>query len=142
LSSQRPILIVDDDESIRAALTQVLELGGYAVASAGDGAAALERLRSGERPALLLVDLVMPTLDGWQLCAELARDPDLGSIPVVILSAAWNLHNERTGGLQPAATLLKPINFKLLFEIVERFCGRARPAPREAHAPPYAKKAK
>jgi CheY-like chemotaxis protein len=77
----------------------------------------------------------MPTMDGWELCAEIARSPDFAAIPVVILSAAWNLHNERTSALKTAAALLKPINFKRLFELVERFCGSPSPVPREQPPP-------
>jgi CheY-like chemotaxis protein len=127
----RPILIVEDDASLRDALAQVLSFGGYAVATAADGAAALEVVRSANPPCLILADLVMAGMDGWELCAELRRLPAAASIPVVVLSAAWNLHNERTTAIRAAATLLKPINFKRLFELVERFCGAAV-APREA----------
>ncbi len=136
------ILVVEDDPSIRDALAQVLGIGGYDVEAASDGAAALGRLRAGLRPGLVLCDLVMPTMDGWELCAEMARHPELARIPVVVLSAAWNLHSERTSGLKPAAALLKPINFKRLFELVERFCGSPAPVPHEAPVPPAAPRAK
>lgn len=84
----RSILLVEDDELIRRAIQMVLEWEGYQVDCAANGQEALDYLRSGHRPSLILLDLMMPVLDGEQFREEQARDPELASIPVIVVSAA------------------------------------------------------
>jgi CheY-like chemotaxis protein len=81
------ILLVEDDELLRGAMRLVLEWEGYRVACAGDGRQALDFLRAGGRPALILLDVTLPVLDGWQFRREQRRDPELAAIPVVVVSA-------------------------------------------------------
>ena len=81
------ILLVEDDELLRGAMQMVLEWEGYRVACAGDGREALDFLRAGETPALILLDVMLPVLDGWQFRREQRRDPELAAIPVVVVSA-------------------------------------------------------
>jgi CheY-like chemotaxis protein len=81
------ILIVEDDVDIREALTQILEEEGYAVREAGNGREALELMRSGPVPALILLDLMMPVMNGWQFRAEQLKDPRIAGVPVLIISA-------------------------------------------------------
>ena len=81
------ILLVEDDELLRGAMKMVLEWEGYRVACAGDGREALDFLRAGETPALILLDVMLPVLDGWQFRREQRRDPELAAIPVVVVSA-------------------------------------------------------
>ena len=81
------ILLVEDDELLRGAMRLVLEWEGYRVDCAGDGRQALDYLRAGERPALILLDVMLPVLDGWQFRREQRRDPELAAIPVVVVSA-------------------------------------------------------
>ena len=81
------ILLVEDDELLRGAMKMVLEWEGYRVACAGDGREALDYLRAGERPALILLDLMLPGLDGWQFRREQRGDPALAAVPVVVVSA-------------------------------------------------------
>jgi CheY-like chemotaxis protein len=116
------ILVVDDDAGIREALTDILEDEGYSVSSAPDGLAALEILRSQQmRPRLVLLDLMMPRMNGWQFRAEQRQDPDLAAIPVVVISAGGSTR-EQTQVLDVAEYLPKPIAFDQLFGIVERYC--------------------
>jgi CheY-like chemotaxis protein len=82
------VLIVDNDEGVRESLTALLEDHDYDVAVAGDGAAALAMLRDGYRPGVILLDLAMPVMDGWDFRAAQLRDPALSAIPVVVMSAA------------------------------------------------------
>src|SRR5262245_31086349 len=82
------ILVVEDDVDIRASVRAMLEDEGYAVSTADNGVRALERLSAGERPCLMLVDLLMPTMDGLELIERVRARPDLAGIPVVALSAA------------------------------------------------------
>src|SRR5262245_34872901 len=81
------VLIVDDDYDIRATLHEILSDEGYDVASSANGFEALQALRSGTAPCLILLDLMMPVMDGWQFRAQQLSDPTLASIPVVVLSA-------------------------------------------------------
>lgn len=82
------ILVVDDDPDLRASVGILLELAGYAVVTAGDGAAALDYLRSHPLPALVVLDLMMPQVDGWEVLTRLRSDASLSDIPVVVCSAA------------------------------------------------------
>jgi len=84
---ERRILLVEDDETIRADLAAALRARGFAVDLAENGSDALERLRSGPRPALIVVDLIMPVMNGWDFLRVKREDPGLASIPVVIVSA-------------------------------------------------------
>jgi CheY-like chemotaxis protein len=114
------ILVVDDDRAIREALTGILEQEGYEVAAASNGQAALERLRAGPAPALLIVDLLMPVLSGWELCCAMSRDPRWADLPVVIVSATDEIPGPLPG---PAIQVLaKPIPFDRLLAEVERHC--------------------
>jgi CheY-like chemotaxis protein len=81
------ILIVDDDTDFREALRQVLEEEGCAVQEAADGKIALAVLQSDAPPQLILLDLEMPVMNGWDLYAALQKDPALATIPVAVLSA-------------------------------------------------------
>jgi CheY-like chemotaxis protein len=117
------IMVVDDDAGIREALTDILEDEGYVVTSAPDGLAALEMLREQQmRPRLVLLDLMMPRMNGWQFRAEQRQDPDLAAIPVVVISASGNAR-EQSQVLGAAEYLPKPIEFDQLVGIVERYCG-------------------
>jgi CheY-like chemotaxis protein len=82
------VLVVDDDSAVRTALKELFETEGYAVAVAANGRAALNHLRTGLRPCVVLLDLMMPVMDGWDFRTEQLKDPVLRSIPVFILTAA------------------------------------------------------
>jgi CheY-like chemotaxis protein len=114
------ILVVEDDSAIREALRGILQGEGYAVETASNGHEALERLRHEPPPGLLIVDLVMPVLNGWDLCLALSRDPRLAALPVVVVSARNDLH--RPLPLGQARVLRKPIHFDSLLEEIERHC--------------------
>ena len=79
------ILLIEDDAELREAMQETLALRGHDVTSAGDGRDALRRMR-GTRPDLVILDLMMPVMDGWQFRAELKRDPALADIPIVVIS--------------------------------------------------------
>ena len=113
------ILVVDDDESLCATLSEFLADEGYGALRADDGAAALDLLRApgAPRPDLILLDLSMPGMDGWRFREEQAADPELCSIPVVLVTA------DRRSDLGGADVLLKPLNLALLGETVRRRLG-------------------
>jgi len=87
------VLIVDDDASFRRALRERLETEGYSVVEAANGLAALGRLRDGLRPSVIVFDLMMPVMDGWDFRFWQLNDPDLRDIPVVLVTAAGFSHS-------------------------------------------------
>lgn len=114
----KTILVVDDDIDLRETLGEVLVDEGYRVELAGNGLEALESLRGGLSPSLILLDLMMPVMDGWQFRAEQRRDEALAEIPVVIVSASGNWH-EQEERLE-AECVRKPIDFDRLLALIQR----------------------
>jgi len=84
----RNILVVDDDPDIRTALSELLESEGYQVQAAPNGAVALAQLRAGARPCAIVLDLMMPHMNGWEFRAAQLGDPELREIPIVLLTAS------------------------------------------------------
>jgi CheY-like chemotaxis protein len=82
------IFVVEDEPVLRLSMRRLLEWEGFRVSCAADGREALNRLRDGDPPTLILLDLRMPGLDGWQFLAEQKRDETLAGIPVVVVSAS------------------------------------------------------
>jgi len=119
--SCRSILVVDDDPDVRDAVADVLGDEGYQVTSAGSGREALEQLRKQTRPSLILLDMVMPDMDGWRFRMELKKQPELAAIPVVILSAHGNVRDAALA-LGASDYLRKPLQADSLLEIAERYC--------------------
>ncbi len=81
------VLVIDDDEGIRVALAEILEMFGYHVAVAADGQEGVELLRLGLEPNVIVLDLMMPRMDGWAFLALLRSDPKFRDVPVVVASA-------------------------------------------------------
>ena len=104
------ILVVDDEPLLRTVLRDVLESAGYSVLVAGDGRSAL-RIAKAERPNCILLDIIMPELDGYETCRLLKADPELKAIPVFLISATTDLrvvdNAERVGA---AGVFPKPIS--------------------------------
>jgi CheY-like chemotaxis protein len=115
----KSILIVDDDADVREMLSQFFSIEGYSVATARNGKDALDTLRQGADVDLILLDLMMPVMDGWQFRVEQQRDPKLAGIPVVVLSAVYNAR-ERAGLLGAVDYMQKPVEFDKLIETAER----------------------
>jgi CheY-like chemotaxis protein len=117
--SRRTILVVDDDPLIRDAVRELLTDNGYEVAVAEDGLAALERLASMPPPSLILLDLRMPRLDGWQFLARRSGSPGSERVPVVLLSGMTFIRDA------PGVVdfLAKPLRPEKLLDCVRRFCG-------------------
>jgi CheY-like chemotaxis protein len=135
LSCPASVLVVEDNDDIREAIGAILESEGYEIALAEDGERAIELLAALPRPCLLLVDLIMPKMDGWQLLQRLSRDDRLATIPVVVMSAA------ASPATVPAhRTLKKPVDLEILVQIVrDHCCGERDPGPprdRLGSAPP------
>ena len=112
------IFVVEDDFFIRDMLVELLEEEGYTVASAANGHEALALLReTADPPALILLDLMMPVMDGRQFRAAQQDDALLQSVPVIVLTASSD-NEELPASFQPAAYVPKPINLQLLLETV------------------------
>jgi len=117
-------MLVEDHEDVRNALELVLRTEGYDVAVAADGAAALRRLREGFSPAVILLDLNMAGVNGCGFRAEQLRDPQLASIPVVVLSGDGDVR-QRAAKLGVAGWLQKPLEIDEMLAVVSRFCPPA-----------------
>ncbi len=114
------ILVVDDDVDARESMVDVLERRGCAVESAGDGAAALARLRAGLRPSVMLIDLFLPRMDGADLLASIRSDPALASVRVIVVTG---LASGKVRSLVAAdGYLFKPFGADELWREVERVC--------------------
>jgi CheY-like chemotaxis protein len=116
------VLIVEDDDDMRESLQALLERKGFAVTSASNGLEALEQLRDGVRPGIILLDLMMPVMDGWELQRELAKDPALATIPVALLSGVAHLTNE-AHTLGAVACFTKPVDLARLYALCREHCA-------------------
>jgi CheY-like chemotaxis protein len=118
----RLVLIVDDDADIRESLELLLGRHGYDVATAADGTEALEQLRAQRRkPCLILLDLMMPVMNGIELQAALESDPRLANIPVVVITGAGARVADRASARRHHV-LAKPFDVSALLATVGRFC--------------------
>jgi two-component system chemotaxis response regulator CheY len=115
------ILLVEDDVDIRESMADILESRGYQVTAAGDGLEALERLERGPLPCLIMLDLMLPAMSGWEFRRRQLADNRWSGIPVVLLSGVNNLPQE-SRRLKAVAFLPKPINFDSLYDVIERYC--------------------
>ena len=117
----REVLIVEDDLDIRDTLSQILEFEGYRVHGAENGKEALAKLRNGSRPGLILLDLMMPVMDGWQFRVEQKKDETLSNIPVVIISADGRA-GQKANEIGAVGYLMKPVELETLIRTVVRHC--------------------
>jgi CheY-like chemotaxis protein len=116
------ILIVDDARDIRLLLRVRLQKVGYTVADAANGQEALEHLAATtDRPCLILLDLMMPVMNGWEFRARQLADPALATIPVVVLSAAPP-SDAATEALHAVAVLKKPPDIAAVLTLAARYC--------------------
>jgi CheY-like chemotaxis protein len=118
-----PILIVEDDSDLREMMEQLLSLEGFNPVTAANGRQALDYLRSSGTPNVILLDLMMPVMDGWEFRREQERDPAIARVPVVVLSA---LDEQRAGNLGADAFLKKPLDFDRLLALVRHYCREPR----------------
>jgi CheY-like chemotaxis protein len=113
-------MVVEDDPDTREMLGRFLELEGFSVRMAANGRQALDQLEAGDRPCVILLDLMMPVMDGWQFRKAQSSDADLSRIPVIVVSAAGR---DRVEQVEADGFLLKPVNLDELLTRVERFCS-------------------
>ncbi|HXN85395.1 MAG TPA: response regulator [Candidatus Binataceae bacterium] len=112
------ILVVDDDQGGLEALSDILEYEGYTVERAQNGLQALEHLQqSRPLPNLIILDLLMPVMDGWEFRTRQKEDPALAEVPVLVITAI-----SATAGIDAAEILHKPIDVDALLRAVARHC--------------------
>jgi CheY-like chemotaxis protein len=125
------ILLVDDDADLRESLAEALEEAGYTVDRAGNGQEALQKLRShtgAERPVAVLLDLLMPVMNGWQFCQLKRRDPAVADIPVIAMSGAVSRDPRSPYFIEVEDFLAKPVEFEDLLHKLRAMVARPRPA--------------
>lgn len=124
MSAAHTILIVEDDRDIRDVLADILVDEGYHVLLAEDGLEGLQRLTEGPQPALILLDLMMPHMDGFQFRDEQRKNPAWRDIPIVLLTAGGDLP-DKARQLDAADALRKPVKLEALLEMIARFAPPA-----------------
>ncbi|MFP2907142.1 response regulator [Pyxidicoccus sp. 3LFB2] len=115
---RRSVLVVEDDEDIRAAIAEILEGEGYEVTIAANGSEALEELRQMPRPCLILLDLMMPVMNGHEFLAHIRDTPRMQAVPVLVLTAVSTEAPPGARGL-----LRKPFIVEELLDAVQTLCG-------------------
>jgi len=125
---EQPVLIVDDDTDSREALALLLKHEGYRVAMAANGQEALSYLHAGPSPCLILLDLKMPVMDGWEFLQRQQAEEHLANIPVLAISggADWRTIDSLRGAV---GWFTKPIRIEALLAEMEQWC-QARPYER------------
>lgn len=117
------ILLVDDDAGALAALADILSIEGYAVQSMSNGREAMDLLADSRPPSLIILDLFMPVMDGWQFLAEMKSNSRLRSVPVVVVSAFDTQ-------VEADAFFTKPINLESLLRTITELVEARRRDPR------------
>lgn len=115
------ILLVEDDDDIRESLTELLRSRGYEVTAVTNGRDALERLMSGPPPCMIILDLMLPVMDGWEFRAQQMANSNWAAIPVVVLSGVPDAQQHALN-LKAADFLGKPIDLDRLYKTVEQYC--------------------
>lgn len=118
--TRRPtVLVVDDNADAVAALAQILEYEGYIVATAYDGREALQYLATHPLPGLIILDLMMPVMNGWEFRAKIAKLPNYANVPIVVMTAL-----AEAAEIDAAAIIPKPIDLKRLLRVMDRLLIR------------------
>lgn len=119
------ILVVEDDEPLRSALCEALEDAGFRAVGATNGLHALAQLETLDRPNLIILDLMMPVMNGWDFHTHLKANPSLSTVPVLLLSA-YVRRDSHTGPQDVAGALQKPVSVDDLLAWVGRLAVRMR----------------
>jgi CheY-like chemotaxis protein len=119
------VLLIEDDEDIRDVFGEALRAAGHEVVVAATGRQGLRHLRTTPHaPGVLLLDLMLPDMNGAELVAEVRQDPRWAELPVVVISASGKMARARIG-IDVAAVLMKPVELDDLLSTVARFCAAA-----------------
>jgi CheY-like chemotaxis protein len=113
------ILVVEDDRDLRDTLCDALRLEGYEVVCVEHGEAALRHLTTGAKPCVILLDLMMPVMDGWTFRQEILKDRTWAAIPVVVMTAVGV---QRAKTVHSDAILYKPLQMDSVVDVVQAYC--------------------
>jgi CheY-like chemotaxis protein len=113
------VLIVEDEEDLREMMREALELNGYTVVTASEGVDALAKLANIESPCLILLDLLMPGMNGWDFYENVRKRPELASVPVIVHSSA---PSRAPRGV--TRVLQKPLRIERLLSTVQEYCAQ------------------
>ena len=116
VAQDRSILVVDDDAASTDSLTDILTAEGYNVATARNGKEALAHLRGAPAPRLIILDLFMPEMDGWEFRREQLKDAKLRDIPVVVMTGA-----SVYAGIDANVIVHKPLDVERFISLIERY---------------------
>jgi CheY-like chemotaxis protein len=114
----RKVLVVEDDADVRETLAELLQGEGYSVETVEHGRAALEWLSHGEVPCIMLLDLMMPVMNGWEVLEQVRQDATLADLRIAVITAA---SRQKPAGADEL--LSKPVNIDRLLDVVQRHCG-------------------
>ena len=114
---QKKILVIEDDPNIREVMTMALEFEGFKVISSGNGKEGLEALQSGPLPNLILLDLMMPVMNGWEFMESFKKLEEYNKIPVLVVSA----YSEKAKSVECTAFVPKPVDLETLLGFVRRY---------------------
>ena len=121
----KKIMVIDDEPDILFTVGQMLEISGYEVIKAQDGETAIEKLNELQiMPDLILLDIMMPKLSGWDVAAKIKENPDWKSIPIVFLTAKGDTMSVGMGGLASEDYIIKPFDIQDLKVRVEKVLNK------------------
>lgn len=113
------ILVVEDDDDAREAMVALLQMRGYRAVPAGNGKEALDYLHKAPVPDLIILDLWMPVMDGWQFRDQQVLDPRLAKIPVIVVTALSD-----RADVDANEVIIKPVDVNRLLTTVSHYCRR------------------
>ena len=120
------VLVIDDEQTVREVLARFLGKAGYAVLTAADGREALELVHAGDPPDLIVLDLMMPVMSGFEVLSALRTNPGWADIPVIVLTATMGFSAEH---LEVDATLQKPFDMRDVQAAIETALAARRAKP-------------
>lgn len=115
------ILVIEDDQAIRDSIKMALEFEGYNVFTAANGKEGIEVLQKMPRPCIILLDLMMPIMNGWDFVDTVEKDMVLATIPVVVVSAYSEGREIKASGI-----IKKPVDLNALLNLVKKFCVKGQ----------------
>jgi len=121
----RKIMVVDDEPDILFTVGQMLEMSGYEVIKVSDGKECLKKLEE-TSPDLVLLDIMMPEISGWDVAAKIKEDPKWAEIPIVFLTAKGDTMSIGMGGLASEDYIVKPFNVTDLKERIDKILNKAK----------------
>lgn len=118
-------MVVDDEPDILTTVGQMLEMSGFEVIRAADGKECIQKLNeSTSNPDLILLDIMMPDVSGWDVAAKIKENPDWGSIPIVFLTAKGDTMSIGMGGMASEDYIVKPFDIKDLIIRIQKILGK------------------